>query len=64
MTTKTTKLLNEFNKGRVLSVAQIRSKFGVRNVSAHISYIRRNYNSDIVTSHKGSKTYYGLYAVA
>jgi hypothetical protein len=63
-TNKTTKLLNEFLKGKVLTVAQIRSKFGVRNVSAHISYIRQNHDNRIITSRKGNKTYYGLQAAA
>lgn len=62
---KVDKILNKFAQGKVLSVKQI-EKLGVRNVSAHISYIRKNIwtNEEIVTSKKNDKTFYGFSKVA
>jgi len=42
MTTKTNALVNALKNGEELTSAQIRSRFGIANVTAAIHYIRSN----------------------
>lgn len=68
MATKTSnkvdKLLKAFGSGKVLTVPQIQ-KLGVRNPSAHVSYLRNHLGyHDIITSRRNNKTFYGFQSAA
>ena len=40
--TKTEKLINAFTKGEQLTEKQIKTRFGIANPRAHVSYLRQN----------------------